>query len=209
MQAATAEAQYETNNQHHQESTEIRSIARENNDLLHTQADLILAITRMVANPAPQQMTQDLQAIMLKVVETNMKVYQIVLDMQSAIQNQLPAQIDRQQPVYFEDAHGRIAPFHIEFINSLEAFQAVMEVRFRHVPGLKKFQRGQYILQDPLSKKTLDLQGPWESVFLPGRKVVMSMTFQTGTPRISLTTCPVCQIENAAPRKNLQVGVQW
>jgi hypothetical protein len=107
MQAATAEAQYETNNQHHQESTEIRSIARENNDLLHTQADLILAITRMVANPAPQQMTQDLQAIMLKVVETNMKVYQIVLDMQSAIQNQLPAQIDRQQPVYFEDAHGR------------------------------------------------------------------------------------------------------
>jgi hypothetical protein len=209
MQVESAEAQYDTNNQHHQESREIRSIARENNDLLHTQADLILAITRMVANPAPQQMTQDLQAIMLKVVETNMKVYQIVLDMQSAIQNQLPAQIDRQQPVYFEDAHGRIAPFHIEFINSLEAFQAVMEVRFRHVPGLKKFQRGQYILQDPLSKKTLDLQGPWESVFLPGRKVVMSMTFQTGTPRISLTTCPVCQIENAAPRKNLQVGVQW
>jgi hypothetical protein len=207
MQAATAEAQYETNNQHHQESTEIRSIARENNDLLHTQADLILAITRMIANPAPQQMTRDLQAIMLKVVETNMKVYQIVLDMQSAIQNQLPAQMNRQQPVYFEDAHGRIAPFHVEFINSLEAFQAVMEVRFRHVPGLKKFQRREYLLQEPGSKRKLNLQAPWESVFLPGRRVVMSMIFQT--PQISMSSCPGCQTENAASFDDPQSEVQW
>jgi hypothetical protein len=81
--------------------------------------------------------TEELQSIMLKVLNTNMKIYQMALDMQK-LQFQLSPQVDRQQPVYFEDAHGRIAPFHIEFINSFEAFQAVMEVRFRHLPGLKK-----------------------------------------------------------------------
>jgi hypothetical protein len=161
----------------------------------------------MVANLTTQQKTQDLQAVMLKVVETNMKVYQIVLDMQSTIQHQLPPQIDSQKPVYFEDAHGRLTPFHIEFINSLEAFQAVMEVRFRHVPGLKKFQRREYLLQESGSKRKLDLQAPWDSVFLPGRRVVMSMIFQT--PQISTSSCPGCQTENTAPTSIPQSEVQW
>jgi hypothetical protein len=51
--------------------------------------------------------------------ETNMKIYSIVLDLQK-LQHDLPAQIDRQQPVLFEDAHGRVAPFHVEFIISFE-----------------------------------------------------------------------------------------
>jgi hypothetical protein len=161
----------------------------------------------MIAKAATQQTNQDLQIIMLKVVETNMKVYQIVLNMQSTMQRQLPAQVDRQQPIYFEDAHGRLAPFHTEFINSFEAFQAVMEVRFRHVPGLKKFQRRQYLLQEPGSKRKLDLQAPWESVFLPRRRVVMSMVFQS--PQISTSSCPGCQTENADPQNGFQSEVQW
>ena len=50
---------------------------------------------------------------------TNMKIYSMIMDMQN-IQCRLPPQVDRQQPVYFEDAHGRVAPFHVEFINSFE-----------------------------------------------------------------------------------------
>jgi hypothetical protein len=144
---------------------------------------------------------------MLKVLATNMKIYEIVLDMQKALQTQLPPQIDRQQPVYFEDAHGRVAPFHIEFINSLEAFEAVMEVRFRHVPGLKKIQRSEYLLQEPGGKRKLNLQAPWESVFLPGRKVFMSMVFQT--PQTSTSSCPGCQTENEVPTNESQSEVQW
>ena len=48
-----------------------------------------------------------------------MKIYTIVLDMQK-LQQHIPPQIDHQKPVLFEDAHGRIAPFHVEFINSFE-----------------------------------------------------------------------------------------
>jgi len=136
-----------------------------------------------------------------------MKVFQLVLEMQKVQQTHIPVQIDRQQPIYFEDAHGRLAPFHIEFINSLEAFQAVMEVRFRHVPGLKKVQGNRYIIKDSNSKRKLNLRAPWESVFLPGRKVVMSMIFQM--PQTTTTSCPGCQSENEVPSDGFQGEVQW
>ena len=45
------------------------------------------------------------------------------------LQDRIPAQVDRQQPVYFEDAHGRIAPFHVEFVNSLKVHYQNMSIR--------------------------------------------------------------------------------
>ena len=144
---------------------------------------------------------------MLKVVATNMKIYETVLDTQKASQAQIPPQIDRQQPVYLEDAHGRVAPFHIEFINSLDAFQAVMEARFLHLPGLKKIQRSEYLIQESGRKRTLDLQAPWESVFLPGRKFIMSMIFET--PQKSTSSCPGCQTENELSTNESQSDIQW
>ncbi|USP81718.1 hypothetical protein yc1106_08992 [Curvularia clavata] len=206
LQAETAQAQYDAAKQRHQEGNETRSLVKRNNELLNTQADLILTISRTIATCATQQETQDLQSIMLKVLSTNIKIYEIVLDMQKAVPTQIPPQIDRQQPIFFEDAHGRVAPFHIEFINSLEAFQAVMEVRFRHVPGLKKIKRNEYLIQEHGSRRKLNLQAPWESVFLPGRKVVMSMIFQT--PQTSMSSCPGCQTENEAPTNESQNEVQ-
>lgn len=136
-----------------------------------------------------------------------MKIYETVLDMQKIFQTQLPPQIDRQLPVYLEDAHGRVAPFHIEFINSFEAFQAVMEARFLHLPGLKKVQRSEYLIQEPGRKRTLNLKAPWESVFLPGRKFVMSMVFQT--PQKSTSSCPGCQTENEHLTNESQSYIQW
>lgn len=136
-----------------------------------------------------------------------MKVYELVVNMQKALQTQLPPQIDRQQPVYFEDAHGRIAPLHIEFIDSFEAFRAVLEVRFRHVAGLKKVQRNEYSMQELGGKRRLNLQAPWDSVFLPGRKVIMSMVFQA--PQTSRSSCPGCQTENKLSNDDSQKEIQW
>ncbi|KAE8442530.1 hypothetical protein EG329_003245 [Mollisiaceae sp. DMI_Dod_QoI] len=148
------------------------SIVRKNSDLLNTQVDLILSISREITKCSTRNQSVNLQSIMLKVLDTNMKIYSIVLNMQELQQN-MPPQIDRQQPVIFDDAHGRIAPFHVEFINSFEAFQAVMEVRFRHVPGLKKVQKKEYRVEESLSHRMVNLRSTWESVFLPGRKFNM------------------------------------
>jgi hypothetical protein len=191
------QAETVNNNQleHRKVTDESQSLVKQNHDLLTTQAELILSISRGVVTCSTRDQTEELQSIMLK-----------VLDMQK-LQFQLPPQVDRQQPVYFEDAHGRIAPFHIEFINSFEAFQAVMEVRFRHVPGLKKVQNIQYAIHESRSKRKIDLTAPWESVFLPGRKVNMSMVFRR--PQTSMSSCPACLTENEIDNSNEGSEIQW
>ncbi|KAJ4301366.1 hypothetical protein N0V90_003458 [Kalmusia sp. IMI 367209] len=206
FQADRTTQYHEASEAHHQEGHEARTLVKKNNEILNTQADLILTISRTVAHCSTQQQSKNLSEIMLKVLETNMKIYQLVLDTQKVQQAHMPQQIDRQQPIYFEDAHGRLSAFHIEFINCFEAFQAVMEIRFRHVPGLKKIQKNQYLIQEPSTKRRLNLQGPWESVFLPGRKVVMSMVFQT--PQVTMTSCPGCQSENEVATDASQAQIQ-
>jgi hypothetical protein len=75
-----------------------------------------------------------------------------------------------------------------------------MEVRFRYLPGLKKVQNVEYAIQESRSKRRLDLTAPWDSIFLPGRKVDMSMVFRR--PLISMSSCPGCQTENEIEDSN-------
>lgn len=139
--------------------------------------------------------TTELQNLLRKVVQSQMETFTAVLQFQQ-LQANMPPQIERQQPILFEDAHGRLAPFHLEFIDSFAAFQAVLEVRFTQVPGLKKVKSLEYVMQDTASKKTLDLNKPWESIFRPGRKIIMSMLFQqvdyTQSRAPAVVSCPGC-----------------
>lgn len=144
-------------------SEETKALAEETNQLLKTQAALIANLFTTCA------------------------------DMLQQMRTALPPQIERQQPTIFEDAHGRLTPFSVEFINSFAAFQAVLEVRFTHVPGLRKVKELEYAMQDTVSKKALDVSRPWESIFRPGRKVVMSMKFRQIKSTIS--SCPGCLTE--------------
>ena len=50
---------------------------------------------------------------------TNVKVFQIVLEIQQQI-TRIPGQVKFQQPVYLIDALGKSSPFHLEFIRSPE-----------------------------------------------------------------------------------------
>lgn len=60
----------------------------------------------------------------------------------------IPSQVKRQQPVRFEDAHGRHFPLHIEFVNSFSAFKAVLELRFEDVPGMRKVRNMEHAMRD-------------------------------------------------------------
>lgn len=170
-----------------------KTLAKKNNQILNTQADLIATISSTVAKLSSREQTVELQALVQKVLESNMQVFNTVLQIQQ-LQANLPPQVERQQPILFEDAHERLTPFHLEFINSFAAFQAVLEVRFSQVPGLKKVKGLEYALQDTALKKTLDLSRPWESLFRPGRKVIMSILFQQAKTTVS--SCPGCLKED-------------
>ena len=192
--------------EHRKVTNEAQSLAKQNHNLLSTQADLIFMISQNIASCSTYQQAENLQLVILKVLDTNMKIYKIVSDIQT-LQFQLPPQVDHQQPVYFEDAHGRIAPFYTEFISSFDAFQAVMEVRFYHVPGLKKVHNIEYTIQDSSSKRKLDLTASWDFIFLPGRTMTMSMVFRR--PYVSLSSCPGCQTENEIVGSNIGSEIQW
>ncbi|KAL2012480.1 hypothetical protein VTN00DRAFT_5 [Thermoascus crustaceus] len=165
-------------------------------EMMRAQADTIFKISQILSSAVSQPKPQDLQSIITDVLDTNMKIWESLLDIQrsQALQSHVPPRVELQQPVHFEDAHGRVTPFHTEFINSFDAFQAVMEIRFRHMPGLKKLQKMEYLIREIGSNRWLDLRAPWESVFLPGRKVAMSMVFWR--PATSMRSCPACHFEN-------------
>lgn len=90
---------------------------------------------------------------MQNIFESNMEIFQDTVTRIENVQSSLPPQVERQQPVLFEDAYARSFTFHLEFINSFAASQAVLEVRFSEVPGLKKVNRLEYAVQDTASKR--------------------------------------------------------
>jgi len=120
----------------------------------------------------------------------------------------IPAQVLRQQPVMFRDALDRVAPIHLEWINSREAFMAVLKVRFKDF-GLHKIQNGEFALQDTGSADDIDLSDisrPWDLIFVPGQQVDMSVTFKRRDQANSIL-CPACSQEHLG--QSSEVDITW
>lgn len=89
-----------------------------------------------------------------------------ILDVKDSLRTQrnLPPQVLLQSPVILNDALGRIAPFHLDFIDSVEAFIAVLQIRFEHV-GRPKVSRLEFDLRDTGNQKPIALRKSWKGVF--------------------------------------------
>ena len=141
------------------------------------------------------------------------------------IQRQVPPQVLLQQPVILNDALGRIAPFHLEFIDSVEAFLAVLQIRFEHV-GRPKISRLEFDLRDTANQKVIGLRKSWKGVFRvrflrsllevsrvstrtdgqqAGQHIDMSMLFALSHDQ---TSCPGCLYEEQTPFEEGET-VQW
>lgn len=131
----------------------------------------------------------------------------LLLELKATIQLQreLPPQVLLQKPVILHDPLGRSAPFHIEFINSVDALMAVLKVRFEHV-GFERVRRLLFELRETNGQKEINIFGPWETAFLvsssqhllsfteyskPGQQVEMSMLFGAKEGQY-LDRCPRC-----------------
>lgn len=173
-----------------------------NKQILNSHTDLIITMMQVATNAATQEQNHDLKELMLKVLKSNLQIYDMILNMQT----NLPQQMERQQPVHFLDACGRLLPVHLEFITSAEAFLAVLRVHFKDA-GLRKIEKGQFTLEESRSKRTIDLRRPWHKCFLPGQKIDMSMIFsQSDTPDTLRSVCPGCQHESESKSTD---DVEW
>ncbi|KAI4261493.1 MAG: hypothetical protein L6R42_003307 [Xanthoria sp. 1 TBL-2021] len=93
------------------------------------------------------------------------------------LQSQLPRQLERtwtQSPVILKDPLGRTTPVHLEFIETFEIFQTVLEMRFDQLPGHRKVQRKEYALSTEQSEQEIDSALAFRRWFRPGQEVDMS-----------------------------------
>jgi hypothetical protein len=136
----------------------------------------------------------ELKAFMARIWTLNFRNYKILLDLQARVPREFgPCWI--QEPLILTDALGRVAPVHLELINSWDVLESVLAARFRNIPGEQKISRKEYALQDRSSSQDIERTAPFEASFFPGRKVDMSMLFSRSNNANS-TSCPGCGMES-------------
>lgn len=113
-----------------------------------------------------------------QIVHTNLRVFQIVHDIQLFILR-IPGQIQRQQPVYLIDPYNKHSPFHLEFVRSPEALLAILKINLKESGcGPAMIDRGEFAIEELGTQRPIDLTAPWDICFYPGQRVAMSMVFK-------------------------------
>jgi hypothetical protein len=93
----------------------------------------------------------------------------------------------------------------MQFINSWDAFDAVLELRFRKIQGHTKVRRQEYALQEHTTHREILRTRQWDGAFLPGQKIDMSFIFVSEEePKGS--SCPSCK---ATCSDSQESEVQW
>ncbi|KAJ4350224.1 uncharacterized protein N0V89_008845 [Didymosphaeria variabile] len=151
-----------------------------------------------------RRLGSDLKSLMHKVIATNIATYHAVVSIQTVLSSRLERTLI-EEPIILEDPIGRIAPVHLQFVTSWDAFNAVLEIRFRNLQGFKKIQDKQYGLQEKATRREIDKSRPWQRAFLPGQRIEMSFIFRSddrGEPEnedAKTITCPGCQASSPHP----------
>ena len=131
----------------------------------------------------------ELKAFMARIWTLSFRSYSILLDLQTRVPREFqPCWI--QEPLIVTDALGRVAPVHLELINSWDVLESVLAARFQNIPGERKIKRREYALQDRGSSNDIDRNAPFDVCFLPGRRVDMTMIFKETQPQT--VSCPGC-----------------
>jgi hypothetical protein len=68
----------------------------------------------------------------------------------------------------------------------------------------KKIDRGEFAVEDSVTKKDIDLSMDWEACFAPGQHVEMSMIFIRSAP--TGRSCPKCSTMSKVHSKN---DIEW
>ncbi|KAH7085738.1 hypothetical protein BKA63DRAFT_402029 [Paraphoma chrysanthemicola] len=147
-----------------------------------------------------RQLGTELKEYMRRIIAMNIATYHAVISIQSS----LPGRLERgliEEPFILEDAIGRIAPVHLQFVTSWDAFNAVLEIRFREMQGFQKIKKKQYGLQEKATKREIEQSRPWQRAFLPGQRIEMSFLFDTQDPEsgVDKVSCPGCQTTSSNP----------
>ena len=171
----TAQADRLTNLIGKQDSTlkELRSRLDEVNRRVTAGNSLLLSLVKTTRANWLLQLGQDLKTLMLKIMAVNLVTYAAVDKVHTSILDilrNLPTlhrPISNERFFYLEDEIGRVSIIPLDFITSWDALLAVLEVRCRGKPGLKKLLKKEYALQNRATGKDVNASQDWRVYFFP------------------------------------------
>lgn len=76
-------------------------------------------------------------------------------------------------------------PFLRSWVNNWDDFNALLKLQFKTVPGLGKITSGEYVFRDEAITRGM----PVDAIFLPGRRITMSILFDV---KKFAKSCPRC-----------------
>lgn len=155
----------------------------------------VMSRLQIISDAVIQNVAQStsLMQICETVLHTDLRVFQMVHDIHLFI-TRIPGQVQRQQPVYFIDPFNRETPFHLEFIRSAEALRAVLAVNFKALDcDPTVIDRGDFVIEELGSRRTIDLAEKWELIFYPNQRVAMSIVLREKEFGKTKNHCPRCQ----------------
>lgn len=126
----------------------------------------------------------EFRGLLLMLFAANMRMINMLLG-----SLQMQAQVQHERPVYLDDPHERVIPFLRSWIHSWDDFETLLKMQFKRVPGLKKITAGEYVLNDGGRCRDISRSESVDAVFLPGRRITMSMLFDV---RKFASACPRC-----------------
>ncbi|KAK4199820.1 hypothetical protein QBC40DRAFT_265582 [Triangularia verruculosa] len=98
-----------------------------------------------------------------------------------------------------EDATGRTFPIHLKTITSWEAFEFILNDRFKGRKGERRIRRKMYSLHESASHQEINRSATFEDAFVPYQKVDMSIVCKApeapeavGAGDTGLSSCPWC-----------------
>ncbi len=132
------------------------------------------------------------------------QIYHLLQDAQSRVPKDLGPFLV-QEPVYLEDALGRLLPLTLGLINSRHDLEYVLVWKFKDQPGQNKVIRREYIFQGQNGNQDIEDSRQFHSWFCPGTRLYMSMIFKENG-NDDRNSCPGCGLKTFAP---LHSKTQW
>lgn len=168
----------------------IRSEIQQNSALASSMTSMIRSMSHQVSRFA--NLLVSVKSLLSVGFKLNLATYRAVLSIQESLSHSMDRPLI-QEPFMLEDPLGRVAPVHLQFITSWTAFDAVLATRFEGLPGHKKIERREFVLQERSTSREISREDPWEIAFRPGASVCMSLVFQQDVKITeSNSHCPYC-----------------
>lgn len=136
------------------------------------------------------------KTMMAQISSSIFGIYQRVVSLEMSVGNLKAQSLLVESSCILVDALGRVTPFPLQFISSWDAFDAVLEVRFRDLPGHSKVCSKEFILLDSVTNRDIERSRPWDGAMFPNQRINMDMIFRSkrsiDSDEVSMSACPRC-----------------